>query len=162
MALTTDDGGRWAKSWADWANYEKFFNQVVRVVDAAGRRGGQFHRGQRNQSEGQVRVVVTALDQEHEFLNFLDLGGTVVGPKLDARSLQLRQTAPGRYVGNFEAKDTGSYFLVLNPGGGRTVAAHGGERSLFARVRDRGTNTTPTRAAGGVADSVGPGRDRGS
>jgi uncharacterized membrane protein len=155
VALTTDDGTRWAKSWAAWSNYEKFFNQLVRwSMRPAGEQVNFTVASEA--SEGQVRVVVTALDQEHEFLNFLDLGGAVVGPKLDARSLQLRQTAPGRYVGTFDAPDTGSYFLVLNPGGGRTALRTAVNVPYSPEFRDRGTNTALLERLAALPTRSGP------
>jgi hypothetical protein len=155
VALTTDDGSRWAKSWAAWSNYEKFFNQLVRWSMRPAGEQVNFNVASET-SEGQVRVVVTALDQQHEFLNFLDLGGTIVGPKLDARALQLRQTAPGRYVGTFDAKDTGSYFLVLNPGGGRAALRTAVNVPYSPEFRDRGTNTALLERLAALRTRSGP------
>jgi hypothetical protein len=155
VALTTDDGGRWAKSWADWSNYEKFYNQVVRWSMRPAGDAVNFTVASET-TDGQVRVVVTALDQQHEFLNFLDLGGTVVGPKLDARPMQLRQTAPGRYVGNFDAKDTGSYFLVLNPGGGRPALRTAVNVPYSPEFSDRGTNSALLERLAALPTRSGP------
>ena len=58
--------------------------------------------------DGRMQVVVTALDTNDEFLNFLDLGGTVIDPAMKAKSLPLKQVAPGRYVGSFDAQEAGS------------------------------------------------------
>jgi len=66
--------------------------------------------------DGQVQVIVNALDKEDEFRNFLDLGGTVVGPNLEPVELKMKQTAPGRYQGTFAGEDAGSYFVMLSPG----------------------------------------------
>ena len=52
--------------------------------------------------EGQVRVVVTALDENDEFLNFLAMTGTAVGPDLkkplDAADRANRPGPLRRYV----------------------------------------------------------------
>src|SRR6185312_1100304 len=69
--------------------------------------------------DGQVRLFVTALDKNDEFLNFLDLSGAVVGPDMKPHQLKLEQTAPGRYVGAFSTQDTGAYTVMLSPGPGR-------------------------------------------
>ena len=49
--------------------------------------------------EGEVMVVVTALDKDDQFVNFLNLGGIVVGPDMKPIDVAVQQTAPGRYVG---------------------------------------------------------------
>src|SRR5262249_21262710 len=42
----------------------------------------------------------------------------VVGPDMKPIDLKIHQTAPGRYVGEFDSPEAGSYFLMLSPGGG--------------------------------------------
>ena len=66
--------------------------------------------------DGQVRVVVTALDKNDEFLNFLNMSGAGSGPEMDTVEMQFRQEAPGRYVAEFPADKAGSYLLAINTG----------------------------------------------
>ena len=72
--------------------------------------------------DGKAELVITALDKDDEFLNFLNMGGSVVGPDLKPIDLKIRQTAPGRYVGSFPASEAGSYFLMVSPGAGQAPA----------------------------------------
>jgi hypothetical protein len=65
--------------------------------------------------DGKVQLVVTALDKDDEFLNFLDMSSSVVGPDMKPIDAKISQIAPGRYVGEFDAKDAGSYLLMLTP-----------------------------------------------
>lgn len=136
LAITTDAGERWAKSWAGWANYEKLFSQaVVWSMRPAGDEG-KFTVAT-DVEDGQVKVFVTALDKNDEFLNFLDLHGAVLGPDLQPHDVKLEQTAPGRYVGAFDATDAGSYFLTLIPGGDQAPLRLGVDVPYSAEFRSR-------------------------
>ncbi len=72
VAFTTDAGTRWAKAWTGWANYDKFFSQMVRWSMRPVDEQGKFTVAT-DVEDGKVRVVVTALDKDDEFLNFLDM-----------------------------------------------------------------------------------------
>ncbi len=89
---------------------------------------------------GKVRVTVTALDKNDEFLNFLSMSGSVVGPDMKPIDLKIRQTAPGRYVGEFDSPQSGSYFLMLNPGAGMAPILSGVNVPYSAEYLDRETN----------------------
>ncbi len=47
-----------------------------------------------NYNEGRIEVVVNALNQQDEFLNFLDLSAVMVGPDLKPLPIVMRQAAP--------------------------------------------------------------------
>src|SRR4029078_6161178 len=117
----------------------KFFSQMVRwSMRPAGDQGkftiaSEFH-------DGKVQVVFTALDKEDEFLNFLNMGGSAVGPDMKPIDLKVSQTAPGRYVGEFDAKDAGSYFLMVSPGPGMSPLLTGVNVPYSAEFLDREPN----------------------
>lgn len=139
VVFTTDCGARWARRWGDWAGYDKFFGQVIGWSMRPAGDEGNFAISTET-VDGQVRVVVTALDKNDEFLNFLSLTGTVVGPNLEPLSLKMEQTAPGRYVGDFPARDAGSYFLMLNPGAGKAPLRTGVTVPYSDEFRVKATN----------------------
>ena len=87
-----------------------------------------------------VKLFVTALDNQDEFLNFLDLTGSVVGPDSEPRNIELEQISPGRYVGQFDADETGSYFAMLSPGPGLAPIRAGINVPYSAEFRDREAN----------------------
>jgi Mg-chelatase subunit ChlD len=123
VAFTSDAGQRWGTDWTNWPNYDKFFSQMVRWSMRPSGDNGKYSitTDVRN---GRVHLVVNALDKDDEFLNNLQPGGNIVGPDMKPRDLRLRQTAPGRYVGEFDAPDAGNYFLMLAmaPGGSQVLA----------------------------------------
>src|SRR5262245_29977569 len=112
VAFTSDAGRRWAKQWPDWQSYSAFWSQVVRWSLRPADRGNLTLSIRRD--EGQIKVVVDALDKDNQFLNFLQIQGNVVSPDLKRSSVELVQTAPGKYEGTIdEAEASGNYFVNL-------------------------------------------------
>jgi hypothetical protein len=89
---------------------------------------------------GKVKVIVTALDQNDEFLNFLDFRTSAVGPGMEPFEVRVSQVAPGRYVGEFDARDAGSYFINLSPGAGKAPLRTGVNVPYSPEFLDRETN----------------------
>jgi len=140
VAFTTDAGLQWTPDWAGSAAGDKLFAQIVRwsmrPSGGSGRLTAAFEP-----LEGRMRVVVTALDDKNEFLNFLTMTGTVVGPDLKKPlDLEIEQTAPGRYVGTFPVHEAGSYFVTINPGRGLAPLRTGVNVPYSDEFRDRGAN----------------------
>ena len=139
VAFTSDATNRWTAPWADWDNYDKLFSQIVRWSMRPAAEAGKFAVATET-SEGQVRVIISALDKNDQFLNFLNMAGMVVGPDLKASELKVEQTAPGRYVGTFSTREPGSYFLTLSPGPGQAPLRSGVNVPYSDEFRDRTTN----------------------
>ena len=85
-------------------------------------------------------MVVNALDKNDEFLNFLGMTATVVGPDLKPLPMKMSQTAPGRYVGTLPGADAGSYFIVVGPGAGMAPIRTGVTVPYSDEFRDLATN----------------------
>jgi uncharacterized membrane protein/Mg-chelatase subunit ChlD len=139
VALTTDAGKRWATAWTSWENYDRLMSQIVRWSMRPTEENGKFSVSTDVQ-DGKVRVVVTALNQDDEFLNYLNFSSTVVGPDMKPLDLDIQQTAPGRYIGQFDAKKTGSYLLMISPGPGQTPIRSGVSIPYSDEFRERETN----------------------
>ncbi len=139
VAFTTDTGPRWDASWTSWPNYDRLMSQIVRWSMRPTDETGKFSITT-DVADGKVKVVVTALDQDDEFLNFLNLDSMVVGPDLKPIDLDVRQIAPGRYVGEFDAAGSGSYLMMISPGAGQAPIRTGVSIPYSAEFRDRSTN----------------------
>jgi uncharacterized membrane protein len=112
VAFTSDAGRRWAKQWPDWESYAAFWSQVIRWSMRPVDRGNLSLSVRRE--EGRIKVVVDALDKDNNFLNFLQVQGNVVSPDLKRSTIELVQTAPGKYEGVVEnAEASGNYFVNL-------------------------------------------------
>ncbi len=139
VAWTTDAGQRWANAWTKWENYDKFFAQMIRWAMRPMNEEGKFSVAT-DVRDGKVRVVVTALDKDDQFLNFLNMSAGAIDPDLADVDVKIEQTAPGRYVGEFPADKAGSYFVNIVPGPGQAPILAGVTVPYSSEFRDRQTN----------------------
>ncbi len=137
--LTTDAGARWTSSWTDWPGYEKFYSQLVRWLMRPTGDTGKYTIATQVR-DGEVQVVVNALNKDDTFKNFLDINASVLGPDLTPIPLRLRQTAPGRYVGSFRGDQAGSYFVNVLPEAGEMPLTTGVNVPYSDEFRVRETN----------------------
>jgi Mg-chelatase subunit ChlD len=141
VAFTTDSGFSLANQWTGWDDYDKLFGQMVRWAMRPVNEEGKFTVAT-DFKDGKVRVVVSALDKNDEFQNFLDMSATAVSPELKPIDLRMEQTAPGRYVGQFPAADPGSYMVMLSPGPGKAPLRTGINVPYSDEFRGLATNET--------------------
>jgi len=137
--LSTDAGNRWASTWTSWENYDKFFSQLVRWSMRPVSDAGKFTVAT-DVREGRVRLVVTALDKDDDFLNFLNMSATATDPDLESFAVDIQQVAPGRYVAEFDAPKDGNYFLTISPDTGEAPIRTGVNVPYSSEFRDRETN----------------------
>ncbi len=156
VAFTTDAGLQWTPDWSGSPAADQLFAQIVgwsmRPAGSSGHLAATFEP-----LEGKMRVVVTALDDKNEFLNFLTMTGTAVGPDLKKPlDLAIEQTAPGRYVGTFPVNEAGSYFVTINPGAGMAPLRTGVNVPYSDEFRDRGPNDALLTELAAVQPKDGP------
>jgi uncharacterized membrane protein len=127
VAFTSDAGRKWTSAWPSWEHYSAFWAQVIRWSMRPVESGNLTLSVRRE--EGRIKVVVDALDKDNQFLNFLQIQGNVVDPDLNRTTVELVQTAPGRYEGTIDnAEARGNYFVTLGyrgPGGLQGVLTSG-------------------------------------
>lgn len=137
--LTTDAGARWASDWTEWGGYDAFYSQLVRWLMRPTGDTGKFTIATQVR-DGEVQVVVNALNQDDTFMNFLEMNASALDPDLKPIPLRMRQTAPGRYVGTFPGDQAGSYFVNVVPGAGATPLTTGVTVPYSEEFRVRETN----------------------
>ena len=137
LAWTSDTRDRWAAQWVAWEGYRKFWGQATRWVMRSRKAGVLTPRVAVANDTG--RISVDAVDQRGEFVNFLALEATVIGPDLEPRRVRLRQTSPGQYEAPFEARDVGAY-IVSVAGEGVDTATAGASVSYSPEYRSLRTN----------------------
>ncbi|MBV8781787.1 MAG: hypothetical protein JO353_10355 [Phycisphaerae bacterium] len=113
---TSDAVNKWSAPWLSSGQYDKFWAQAVRWVSRAPQ-SADFDVATA-QDNGVGKIKVEALGQDSAFINFLSIGGQIIGPDLKPRPVHLVQTDPGTYTGTFDATDPGNYVAVLNYSGG--------------------------------------------
>lgn len=122
--FTSDAGKRWASAWNSWESYDRFWSQLVRWTMRPSEDEGKFTIATQ-MKDGRAQIVVNALDDDDRFLNFLELASVGVGPDMKPFPITMKQQAPGRYVGEFEADSAGSYMLTVSPGPGKAPLTTG-------------------------------------
>ncbi len=140
VAFTTDTGQRWASAWTSWNEYDRFFSQMVRWSMRPTGDTGKFAVATDVQG-AKTQVVISALDKDDEFLNYQSMTGSVLGPDMQSIPLEVEQTAPGRYVGEFESAKPGSYMIMVTPGTGQAMIRTGVNIGYSDEFRDRETNS---------------------
>lgn len=109
--FTSDATNKWGVWWEDSPDYNKFWAQVVRGV-ARPPMSNKFDVSI-SQDGTKGHIVVEGRDKDSGFMNFLNIGGSVVGPVKSPIDEHLVQTGPGRYEGDFDMNDTGTYVAVM-------------------------------------------------
>ena len=154
VAYTSDAGRRWAKAWPDWPSYAAFWSQVVRWSMRPADRGNLTLNVRRE--EGGIKVVVDALDKSNQFLNFLRIQGKVVDPDLKSSTIELAQTAPGRYEATIpNASTSGNYFVNLGyrgPDNVQGVISSGVSVPYSDEYRELRSNPTTLETLASVTD----------
>ena len=107
VAFTSDAGQRWAKAWPSWGKYKAFWEGHVRWMMRPG--GSADMRVMTEDMGDKTRVVIEALDDKGERLNFIRFMSRVVGPGNDGQPVELRQVGPGRYEGILDSDKSGAY-----------------------------------------------------
>ena len=110
VAWTSDATDRWARDWVRWDDFAVFWNQAVRWA-FGGRQAGELSASVTFDGET-ARLVVDA-QADGEFLDGLSPAANVVDPAGETQTVELRQTAPGRYEGAFVPTVEGAYFVGI-------------------------------------------------
>jgi len=137
--FTTDAGNRWAAGWVDSPYYDQFFSQLVRWTMRPSNDDSKYNIAT-NVKDGRVQIVVTALNADDKFVNFLDMNAIAVGPDLKPINVAMRQQASGRYVGELTPDQAGSYMLSIVPGGGKPPITTGVTMPFSDEYRVRQAN----------------------
>ena len=111
VAFTSDAKARWAAEWLTWPGYSKFWAQLVRhAMRKSDAKGVSVEVAQKG---GRATLTLDAIDPAGRFVNSAETEMTLIDPQLGTRKLPLAQTAPGRYVADFETPLAGPYHVEL-------------------------------------------------
>lgn len=154
VALTTDAGARWARSWLAWPEYGRFFSQVVRWALRPGEDEERYIVSTLTENR-KTRVVATAIEEEPVDVARLELVGSVVGPSGAGEGVVLKKTAPGRYEGDLETERSGNYFIALATGTNQPLVRVGINIPYSEEFKERGINQPLLRTLAGIAPKNG-------
>ncbi len=112
VAFTSDARPKWAADWVTWNQYRRFWGQVVEWVERKVE-NSDFSTSCTVRAD-EATIAVDAIGENGDFINFLQFGGTVLGPDGSSQPVSLAQTAPGHYEGTFRAGQVGTYLPIVN------------------------------------------------
>src|SRR5665213_2548448 len=118
LVFTSDPTTKWGSNWVSSPDYGKVWAQVVRTCERPPMSSDFDVQTSVDGTKG--KIIVEAVNKDDNFLNFLNVGGEVLGPDGKAVPVRLVQTGPGTYEGKFDANDAGSYVVALNYKGQKT------------------------------------------
>ncbi len=123
VAFTSGMWTRWGAKWVEWPKFSKLWAQIVRWVSRQSA-AAAFDVTTAVQG-GKGRIRIDALDKNAAAINFMSIEGTLVKPDHESESLELTQTGPGVYEGEFDARAAGSYVASFSYrlGSGRDAIA---------------------------------------
>lgn len=111
VAFTSDATSRWATAWTGWSGFEQFWEQHVRW---AMRPSGSANVRVTTEARGdETLLVVEALDEGGERLNFARFQARVAAPDGTAQDVELKQVGPGRYETVMATTDAGAYVVSM-------------------------------------------------
>ena len=112
VAFTSDLSDRWGKEWVKWQDFPQWAGQLAR--SAMRRSSEEKVRVEFHQERDGVRAVADLLSKEGNFINHLNLRGSLVGPDQKTQATSFQQIAPGRYESRFSASQGGIYLLAIS------------------------------------------------
>jgi hypothetical protein len=110
-AFTSDLKAKWGTHWLNWSGFNKFAAHLVRWTLRIGGPGEVLTSVV--QKDGKGEVMMEAVDQSGEFINFLEAKAGIVYPDKGQVVIPLVQVAPGRYAGSFQAEKEGAYLVGI-------------------------------------------------
>lgn len=137
--FTSDAGHKWTAPWLGSDQYAKLFVQMVRYSMRPITQNANFSIAS-EVKDNKARVVVTALDQDDAFINFLEMSGRGLGPDMEGFDLEFNQVAPGRYVAETDVGTSGNYLFSIFPGEGYERLTTGVNVPYSTEYSDRETN----------------------
>ncbi|MEW4456235.1 VWA domain-containing protein [Bremerella sp. JC817] len=139
VCWTSDVGQRWTTNWTGWEGHDKLLLQIIRWSMRSTSQAKNYLvatevNGQR------VKLILNALDDDGNFVNFASPQLNGVGPKSEMITAGFQQVAPGRYEAEFEAENAGPHFLAVSPEAGKSPVRIGINVQNAQEFRDRSDN----------------------
>lgn len=136
IVYSSDSGYRWNRN---NEVSEKLFVQMVRYSMRPITESANFTIGTETK-DGKARIVVTALNDQEDFLNFLSITGRGLSTDGSDVELNFNQVGPGRYVAEHDITSTGNLLYSIFPGEGYERLTAGINVPYSKEYSDRETN----------------------
>ncbi|MEM7783201.1 MAG: VWA domain-containing protein [Planctomycetota bacterium] len=144
VAFTSDAGYRWTGTWYNTDQYDKLFVQMVRYSMRPITQNANFSVSAEAR-DGIAKIVVTALDENEEFLDFLEMGGRGINSnssdeQTQGITLDFVQVGPGRYEASHPIEGSGNFLYTIFPGEGYERLSTGINVPYSSEYTDRDSN----------------------
>jgi uncharacterized membrane protein len=111
VAFTSGYWRHWGENWMAWPQYSKLWAQIVRWCM---RQDTPANFDTYTRVEGsRARIIVEALDQQGDYLNFLQFDSRMRDPGMQRVNTEFRQTGPGRYEAEVDVDQAGQYVASM-------------------------------------------------
>jgi hypothetical protein len=134
VAFTSDAKSRWGAEWLTWPGFSKFWAQVIRQSMRKNDVKGVI--ADVKQERRKATFSLDAIDPAGNFLNRAETEVTVIDPQLGQRKLEMKQTAPGRYVVEFDTPQSGAYHMNMTQKTSGGTVLHQQTRGLIVGYPD--------------------------
>ncbi len=137
--FTSDGGQKWIADWIGTEEFGKLFTQIVRHSMRPITESANFTVGT-EVKDNRAKIVINALDDKEDFLNFLNINARGIDPELNGFDLDFKQVGPGRYIAEFDTSQPGNYLFSIFPGEGYERLTAGINMPYSSEYADRESN----------------------
>jgi len=146
IAFTSDAGYKWTSSWFNDEQYDKLFVQMVRHSMRPITESANFTVAAETK-DGVARIIITALDDDDQFLNGLEMAGHGInsantGEDDTGIPLEFNQVGPGRYYAEHPIDGSGNLLYTVFPGEGYERLTAGINVPYSSEYSERESNTS--------------------
>jgi len=143
VAVTTDAGLRWTKTWPGTELYGKFWSQIVRsaIRTSMPSANDDLHVAVQS-GEGDARVVVDLIGERSQS-EPITITGTILRPDSTRVPIEFRPKESGRFVADFPTDTAGSYIVSVTgtgSGGKKSSVSTGVDVPYSKEYRDWSSN----------------------
>jgi uncharacterized membrane protein len=110
VAFTSDSQPKWALEWLKWADFGKFWHQAIKWCMSEV--SGEFD-ATTTITGSKGLISVDAVSASGQLRNFLNFSASIIKPDLTSETIELKQSASGRYDAEFDADQMGVYLLSI-------------------------------------------------
>ncbi len=111
VAWTSDLKGQWATDWVGWKRFNTFAAQLVGWTLPEPANEGMQVSARLDGAE--ALLTVDAFDEQGRPRDLLQTEANLIGPDLSSQTVELEQTAAGRYQGSAQVSEPGTYLVQV-------------------------------------------------
>jgi len=108
-AFSGDSGQEFSEKWLGWSEYDKFWSDMLKWIKRPSE--SNFISPQIIKKENKLLFQVNAINNQGEYINYLEMNGIINGPGDYNNNFKLEQTGSGLYEKEIAIPGPGSYLI---------------------------------------------------